>query len=420
MAKKVVCKCLDGLSAKGELMWKLEGHRLVIGGNGRMRDFTDTEHAPWLSLAAQIQSVVVEEGVENIGGRAFRGFTELQCIRLSSTVARIGWGAFDGCTHLEKVCGKHPMRHWRLPTLPDVTTVGHWAFRGTQVPQEELVVHDGVVLEYTGTNPAVVLPEGIREIAPYAFAQVPLESVKFPRTLERVGHGAFYATGLKSVILPAKTQQIEAFAFAGNPELSQVFLGRASVDLDPCAFDGTSVDADKRIGRWLLSRKVTDLSFLEAGNGKWSVAELMGVLKCGGVVLLAEKAADGAVTVQSCFLDFEGCPMSYWLSPYLAEWGILGENEAKCHDIASFRQRYSDPDTWLSIHSEATDCWDKDILLSELRYWKSRVRKYGEMLYISWDRHNFRGPLELALCEKWLKEHPDAFVGTLKPLESVS
>lgn len=420
MAKKVVRKCLDGLSDKGDLTWKLEGHRLVIGGNGRMRDFTDAEHAPWLSLAEQIQNVVVEDGVENIGGRAFQGFTELQHVQLSSTVARIGWEAFDGCTRLKTVIGKRPMRHWRLPKLPDVTVVGHRAFRGTQVPQEEIVVHNGVVLEYTGTNPVVLLSEGIREIAPYAFAEIPLESVKFPRTLERIDHGAFYATGLKSVILPAKMQQIDAFAFAGNPELSQVFLGRASVDLDPRAFDGTSVDVDARIGRWLLSRAAKDLSLLEVDNGKWSVAELMGVLKDGGVVLLAEKARDGSMTVQSCFLDFEGSPMAYWLSPYLAEDGILGEQEVACQNISVFRQRYSDPDTWLSIQSEATDYWDKDILASELRYWKSCVRKYGEALFISWDRYNFRGPLELALCERWLDEHPNAFVGALKSIENAS
>ena len=96
-----------------------------------MRDFTDAEHAPWLSLADQVQSIVVEDGVENIGGRAFQGFTGLREVRLGSTVARISWKAFEGCTRLKIVSGTRPLRHWRLPELPDVTLVGHQAFRGT-------------------------------------------------------------------------------------------------------------------------------------------------------------------------------------------------------------------------------------------------------------------------------------------------
>lgn len=420
MAKKVLRECVDGLSAKGKLMWKFEGHRLVIGGNGRMRDFTDTVHAPWLSLADKIWSIVVEDGVENIGGRAFQGFNQLQSVHLGNTVVRIGWQAFYGCSSLEAVTGQRPMRHWRLPKLPDVTIVGHQAFRDTQVPQEEMVVHDGVVLEYTGTNPAVVLPEGIREIAPYAFAQIPLESVVFPRTLERVGHGAFYATGLKNVALPRKLQQVDAYAFAGNPELSQVFLGRASVNLDPHAFDGTSVEVDKRIGRWLLSSATEGLSFMEVDNDKWSASELMGVVKSGGVVLLVETLWDGSTAVRSCCLDYQGFPMAYQLFPCLAEDGILGDQEVICLNLDIFRKRYADADTWLVPSGDETDYWDKEDLAPALRCWKSYARKRGDKLFLSWDRGNFQGPLELALCKKWLDEHPNAFVGDLKPTEGDS
>lgn len=420
MAKKVLRECVDGLSAKGKLMWKLEGHRLVIGGNGRMRNFTDTEHAPWLLQADNIWSIVVEDGVENIGGRAFQGFAQLQSVHLSATVNRIGWQAFYGCSRLEAVTGQRPLRHWRLPALPDVTLVGHQAFRGTQVPQEELVMHDGVVLEYTGINPVVVIPEGVREIAPYAFAQIPLESVKFPRTMERVDHGAFYATGLRSVILPAKIQQIDAFAFAGNPELAQVFLGKASIKLDPTSFEGTPVYSAKRIGRWLLSHEMMRQPFLEVENGKWSVSELAGVLKSGGVVLLAEKLWDGRTAVQSCCLNYIGSPIGYRLFPCLAEEGILGDQVVICRDIDDFRKRYASADTWLIPSSEERDWWDKEDLDYELRYWKSRVRKQREMLWLSWDRDNFQGPLELALCEKWLNEHSDAFVGDLKSTEDDS
>lgn len=239
--KKIVRKCLDGLSAKGELTWRLDGHRLMIGGNGRMRDFTDAEQAPWRGLAQQVRMVVVEDGVENIGGRAFVGFEMLREVRLGKDVARIGWRAFDGCGHLGSVAGPRQLRHWRLPAWEGVTQVGYHAFRGTPMQTEPMLIHDGVLLEYAGTDPAVVVPKGVREIAPYAFAHTPLESVELPRTLECVGTGAFYATGLKSVKLSPRLRQVDEFAFAGNPELGMVWLGNADAEFAPNAFDGTPV-----------------------------------------------------------------------------------------------------------------------------------------------------------------------------------
>ena len=267
--RKNARKCMDGLSAKGELTWKLDGHRLVIGGNGRMRDFTDAEHAPWAALAEQVRSVVAKDGVENIGGRAFVGFDRLEEVRLGRDVGRIGWRAFDGCSRLKKVSGRGPLRHWRLPEEPGTVLVGHWALRGTGLSQDALVIHEGVLLEYTGTDPVVTIPRGVREIAPYAFSHIPLESVRFPTTLERVGHGAFYATGLKAVTLPARIRQLDAFAFAGNPELEQVFLGRASVQWDPSTFAGSPAQAGRRIGRWMLSEAALSGRFTPLNNGKW-------------------------------------------------------------------------------------------------------------------------------------------------------
>ena len=415
MAKKMMHEGVDGLSAKGTLSWKLEKDCLVIGGSGRMRNFTDTEPAPWQPLADQIRSVSVGDGMENIGGRAFQGFQELQDVRLGSAVSRIGWRAFYGCSRLEAVTGQRPLRHWRLPEVPDVTLVGHQAFRGTQIPQEELVIHEGVVLEYTGTNPEVVIPKGIREIAPYAFAGTKLESVKFPWTLERVGHSAFYATGLKEITLPARIQQLDAFAFAGNPELNRVFLGKASVKCHPSSFEGTPACAGKRIGRWLLSQEVMSLRFLELEKRKWSVSELLDVVKNGGVVLRTEHLWDGNISVESCCLSFRGNPVSYWQIPYLAEEGPLGEQAVESPDVEHFRRRYAEADTWLSIWKESDEHWDDVLLKVKMEAWQARALYWGETLFVSWDRDNFQGPLELALCKKWLDEHTDAFVGCLTP-----
>ena len=421
MAKrKNVRACMDGLSAKGELTWKLDGHRLVIGGNGRMRDFTDAEHAPWVAQAEQVRSIVVEDGVESIGGRAFCGFDRLETVRLGSAVARIGWRAFDGCSRLEQVAACGELRHWRLPEEPGTVRVGHQALRDTRIPQEPLVIHEGVVLEYTGTDPVVMLPKGVREIEPFAFAHIRLESVTFPATLERVGTGAFYATGLKTVILPAKLQQLDAHAFAGNPELERVFLGRASVRQDPTAFAGTPARTGRRFGRWMLSDAALDDTLVPITSGKWSVHELSAVLRSGGVVLMAYRVWDGSTAVRSCCLDRWDDPLTYRLIPCLSENGLCGERVVRCRDLETFRRRYAGKDTWLSIWDDATGHPDRAELTDILRAWKYAARRQGATLYLSWDRGNFQGPLELELCRAWLDAHPDAFVGDLDPDETDS
>ena len=50
-----------------------------------------------------LQTVIIPEGVTEIGDFAFRGCTALQSITLPSTIEKIGEGAFDGCAALTTV-----------------------------------------------------------------------------------------------------------------------------------------------------------------------------------------------------------------------------------------------------------------------------------------------------------------------------
>lgn len=413
MAKKQnVRKCVDGLSAKGNLNWKLDGHRLTIGGNGRMRDFTDTVQPPWAALSGQVRWIVVEDGVENIGGRAFLGFENLETVRLGRDLGRIGWRAFDGCSRLTEVRGRGPLRHWRLEPEEGTVRVGYRAFRGTGL-QQEMVIHEGVVLEYSGPGGAVTIPKGIREIAPYAFAHTVLESVVFPPTLERVGVGAFYATDLREVILPARIRQVEAYAFGGNPQLRKVFRGRGSAQVDPLAFDGTPVSdrTGEILGRWHFARGYRCGGFFPAENGKWSAGELHQALRRGAVLLMVEPGADGRFDIRSCCCSYGGeYVMSYTLWPCLSRWGICGEQPVHSENAAAFRQNRERERTWISIYGDNTVYLEQEEVQQELRYWKFCARRQGAKLYISRDRGNFQGPLELSLCEKWLSEHPEAWI----------
>ena len=72
---------------------------LTISGSGQMRDFSSSTQ-PWAAYLGSIQSVIVEDGVKNIGDYAFNDCTALTSITLPDSIIRIGNQAFGMCSSL--------------------------------------------------------------------------------------------------------------------------------------------------------------------------------------------------------------------------------------------------------------------------------------------------------------------------------
>ena len=68
---------------------------LHIRGTGAMPDFQEGKDTPW--KGRDITRVVIHEGVETIGARAFDGLSGLREVSLPSTLLSIGEDAFRGC-----------------------------------------------------------------------------------------------------------------------------------------------------------------------------------------------------------------------------------------------------------------------------------------------------------------------------------
>ena len=106
---------------------------LTISGKENMADFYDTDtwsyRPPWYPYRSSICTVIIEDGVWNIGDGAFDGCTNLTSVTIASTVTQIGVTSFFNCTSLENLI---------LPA--NISKIEGGAFRGCR----NLTIHNRI------------------------------------------------------------------------------------------------------------------------------------------------------------------------------------------------------------------------------------------------------------------------------------
>ncbi|MDR0834529.1 MAG: leucine-rich repeat domain-containing protein, partial [Candidatus Symbiothrix sp.] len=92
----------DNSTSGNNVSATLSGSTLTISGTGNMADFDVSVEgeAPWYSVRTNIQTVTIQNGVTNIGNRAFKDCSNLRTITaLPVSVTKIGYQSFYNCTH---------------------------------------------------------------------------------------------------------------------------------------------------------------------------------------------------------------------------------------------------------------------------------------------------------------------------------
>ena len=232
----------------------------------------------------QVEKIVLSEGVEEIGDYAFANNKLLKSVVLPSTLKKIGRGAFKD-SNLESVIlpsgleeiAEEAFSYNKLSavTLPTyLKTLGDHAFSNNNLKEVSLPSR----LEVLGTAfvdnselSKITFSEGLKEIrgasysSPSAFSGTSIKSVVLPKSLEKIGDGAFYDlkglaeisipenvtsigneafynTGLTSIDLPANLKTIGRFAFSGT-KLKKVVLPSRVETIGDHAFSIESIES---------------------------------------------------------------------------------------------------------------------------------------------------------------------------------
>lgn len=222
-----------------------------------------------LQLTYDLYSIVVPEGVEKLGHKAFYACTKLTDIDLPLTLKEIGGVSgltFDGCSNLEMghfvikdlkwwcsmvIAGvySNPIYYARriydkdnreitdLVIPEDVTSIGDYTFSRCD-GLKSVTFHDKMT--YLGSNSFysctgltnVEIPASIKTINGGAFMRCSnLASVTIPEGIETIGFEAFVHSGLKTLTLPSTIRDMMQ-SFYGCEQLETLTLTDGITELD--------------------------------------------------------------------------------------------------------------------------------------------------------------------------------------------
>ena len=185
---------------------------LTISGTGEMYDYAYGTK-PWYKWQGSITSVVLPDGLTNIGAGAFYGCENLPTIDIPSSVQTIGASAFNSCKALPSI---------DIPST--VTSIGVSAFANCWVLT------------------SIAIPNGVTAIADNTFNSCKaLTSFDIPANVTSIGVAAFMNCQLlESITIPANVTEIGTMAFKDCPQLADIYVGWTSTPPTPenDAFDG--------------------------------------------------------------------------------------------------------------------------------------------------------------------------------------
>ncbi|MCR4647220.1 MAG: leucine-rich repeat protein [Oscillospiraceae bacterium] len=189
-----------------------------------------------------LEKVSLPEGLTSIYEAAFAQCTSLKSVTLPSTLTELGNLVFSGCTSLEEVNAPACLTQFGEPAFSDTPWLE------AQIADKGYAVLNNVLLDGSGLEGEVTIPEGITSIAPYAFFRnEKITKVTGMDAVRTIGLAAFCdCTKLTEIDLPAELDDIGSDAFADTPFIAS-YAEEPLVIISGVLYDGKKAEGDVTI-----------------------------------------------------------------------------------------------------------------------------------------------------------------------------
>lgn len=218
-----IATAMSLLSASAEVTYEYDESTktLTFSGEGEMEVYTtdifgDTYINPaWSNLKDEVENVVINEGVTDIGKHAFLSFSKLKSVKIASTVEIIDFAAFEGCTSLSEITLPEGLKEFGEEAFYECSSL-----TSISIPQKVTYLPKSIfqsckslknidlgnvrkfgeaVFEYCGFE-TFVIPEGTKTLSENMFFSCRnIKKLDIPASVDTIESGAFYYCELDTI-----------------------------------------------------------------------------------------------------------------------------------------------------------------------------------------------------------------------------
>ncbi len=415
--------------------WRLEEGKIYVSGVGRVAHYPvhSEQQAPWDADREHIKTLIVEEGVTELGVNGFKGCKNLEEIFLPESLTRIHAQCFSGCEKLEKIhtqkeagyqfiYDKREKETVRTKKKQQIIQFGLKSFYGVPWALEKwgnFYINDGTLFDCFSLEDKIEIPAEVDTIGQLAFSGTNIEQVVFPESLLIIEEVAFEGTGLKKITLPKNLKEIKKGAFARTALELVIVPARADVEIDISAFAHTKIrlsirdkNSYKKNGVFKLVSGVDGSlkNFKRLGIGI-KEGEIGKPVLDGGKDIL-QRIKRGSIIIGIRYNTEEKLvhyvASMIWNEPYkVPKWYQMYPcyaNEEKQRGVEIWSDTITEIEQEDIIYRFYTRNPEKAIMEGSI---KCCAGNDFEEWFTSSDKYNFAGPAEIQALEEWLEKHPE-------------